>query len=59
MKELLKRLYLIYWNEFITVEAFADYINAEGLYSKYNYVSDEKALRIIRLGRRIYNKTDQ
>ena len=21
-------LYLIYWNEFITVEAFADYINA-------------------------------
>ena len=55
MKKLLKELYIMYWNEFITIEAFADYINANALYST-EYVTDEKALRIIRLGRRINNK---
>jgi len=55
MKKLLKELYIMYWSEFITIEAFADYINANALYST-EYVTDEKALRIIRLGRRINNK---
>ena len=55
MKELLKRLYLIYWNEFITISAFQDYINTNALYSN-DYVDNKKVLRIIRLGRKLHNK---
>ena len=55
MKNLLKKLYLMYWNEFITVNAFQDYINANQLYSN-NFVDSKKVLRIIRIGRKLHNK---
>ncbi len=38
-------LYLMYWNEFLTVDAFAQYIQ----------VSNLDALRIIRNGRKVFN----
>ena len=54
MKKKLIDLYLMYWNEFLTVVAFADYINANGLYNPNEYLEDKKVLRIIRIGRELY-----
>ena len=52
MKKLLKKLYLLYWNDFISVEAFSSHIQA-----KYNIIADEeKALRIINIGRKLYQR---
>ena len=45
MKKKLIDLYLMYWNEFLTVGAFADYINATGLYSKDELLEDKKVFR--------------
>jgi len=56
MKKKLIDLYLMYWTEFLTVGAFADYINFNGLYSKDEILEDKKVLRIIRLGRKLYLK---
>ena len=53
MKKKLIDLYLMYWTEFLTVGAFADYINATGVYSN-KFVEDKKVLRIIRIGRKLY-----
>ena len=55
MRKKLKELYLLYWTEFITIEGFQDYINATGLYSPGIWVDDKKVLRIVRLGRKLYN----
>ena len=46
MKNKLIELYLMYWNNFLTVDAFAQYIQ----------VSNANALRIIFLGRKLFNK---
>lgn len=46
MKQRLINLYLDYFNNFITVQAFASYY----------YLTEEKALRVIELGRKINNK---
>tara|TARA_Y100001972_G_scaffold116002_1_gene153349 strand:+ start:1320 stop:1499 length:180 start_codon:yes stop_codon:yes gene_type:complete len=54
MRKKLIKLYLLYWSEFITIGAFADYINANGLYDSNKYLDDKKVLRIIRLGRKLY-----
>jgi hypothetical protein len=54
MKKKLIDLYLLYWREFLTIEGFSDYINANGLYNPNEYLSDKKVLRIIRLGRKLY-----
>ena len=51
-KKTLKKLYLMYWTDFITLDAFASHIQA-----KYNIVADEKkAERIINIGRKLYQK---
>ena len=51
MKKTLKKLYLLWWNDFISVEAFSSYIQ-----SKYGIVCDrKKASRIISIGRKLYN----
>ena len=55
MRNKLKELYLLWWVDFLTVDAFASYINASGLY--YNkYISNKKAERIINIGRVLYNR---
>ena len=53
MKNKLKKLYLLWWCEFLTLEGFTSYLNA-----KYpnNYIDNKKAERIINLGRKLYNK---
>ena len=52
MKKLLKKLYYIYWTDFISVDAFASHIQA-----KYNIIADkEKAERIINIGRKLYQR---
>jgi|OM-RGC.v1.037118665 hypothetical protein len=52
MKKLLKKLYLLYWNDFISVEAFSSHMQA-----KYNIIADkEKAERIINIGRKLYQR---
>ena len=61
MKKLLKKLYLLYWYDFITVEAFASYIESKHNNS-CNSINDcieidkEKALRIINIGRKLYKR---
>lgn len=51
MKKTLKKLYLLWWTEFISLESFSSHIQA-----KYNIVCDkEKACRIINIGRKLYN----
>ena len=56
MKKKLIDLYLMYWTEFLTIGAFADYVNATGVYSKDELLEDKKVLRIIRIGRKLYLK---
>tara|TARA_R110002020_G_C16082758_1_gene757222 strand:+ start:25 stop:186 length:162 start_codon:yes stop_codon:yes gene_type:complete len=53
MKNKLKELYLLWWNDFLTLDGFTSYLNA-----KYpnNYIDNKKALRIINIGRELYNK---
>tara|TARA_Y100001973_G_C4957528_1_gene213320 strand:+ start:116 stop:286 length:171 start_codon:yes stop_codon:yes gene_type:complete len=52
MKKLLKKLYYLYWTEFISLEAFSSHIQA-----KYNIIVDkQKAERIVNIGRKLYNK---
>ena len=61
MKKLLKKLYLLYWTDFISVEAFASYIEARHN-NNCNSINDcievdeKKALRIINIGRKLYQK---
>ena len=51
-KKTLKKLYLMYWNDFITLEAFASHIQA-----KYNIIADKKkAERIVNIGRKLYQR---
>ena len=51
MKKTLKKLYLLWWNDFISIEAFSSYIQA-----KYGIICDrKKASRIISIGRKLYN----
>ena len=53
MKNKLKKLYLLWWCEFLTLEGFTSYLNA-----KYpnNYIDNKKAERIINIGRKLYNR---
>ena len=54
-KKALKKLYLMYWNDFLTLNGFASHIQA-----KYNIVADEKkAERIINIGRKLYQKLEK
>ncbi len=41
-------LFLIYWNDFLTVESFAQFMK----------VSERKAEKIINIGRECYNRRD-
>ena len=51
-KKTLKKLYLMYWNDFITLEALASHIQA-----KYNIIADKKkAERIVNIGRKLYQR---
>ena len=42
-------MFLDFWNDFLTIEGFADYY----------WMSDKRAETIITIGRRIYNKNNQ
>ena len=51
-KKTLKKLYLMYWTDFITLNGFASHIQA-----RYNIVADEKkAERIVNIGRKLYQR---
>ena len=61
MKKLLKKLYLLYWIDFISVEGFASYVEAMHN-NNCNSINDcievdeKKALRIINIGRKLYQR---
>jgi hypothetical protein len=61
MRKKLKKLYLLYWCDFISVEAFASYIQAMHN-NNCNSINDcievdeKKALRIINIGRKLYQR---
>lgn len=46
MKKQVEKLYLQYYNQFLTVSAFADYL----------HIDTDKALRIVNIGRRINHR---
>lgn len=46
MKRVILDMYMDYWQDFLTVERFAEYYD----------ISEEKAERVIAIGRRIHDK---
>ena len=57
MRNKLKELYLLWFNDFLTLEGFTSYLNAKYPSKKEkDYIDNKKAERIINLGRKLYNK---
>jgi len=55
LRNKLKELFYLWWVDFLTIDAFTSYINANGLY--YNQcISNKKAERIINIGRKLWNR---
>ena len=60
-KKTLKKLYLMYWNDFITLEAFASHIealhnnNCNSL-DECIEIDEKKAERIVNIGRKLYQR---
>ena len=57
MRNKLKKLYLSWLKDFLTLDGFTSYLNSQYPSKKEKYyINNKKAERIINIGRKLYNR---